>query len=202
MWKVMEKIMVAQLSVIELHDSLHGGLPCRGMGTAIMKAKLNQQLAWVDQEPLYEIYLDLRKVYDALDWGQCLEILAGYGVGPNLLHLQKQFWDDTKMDVVLGAITGSPSEPTEMVCRRDLSPDSCSMFVSIVLLGSGSGKCWGKTPLETDKGRLRATIWLHSLLTMGWSQQDARSGCNHPFKSLLLFLNALDSEQTLKRLRT
>jgi hypothetical protein len=89
--------MVAQLSVIELHDSLHGGLPRRGMGTAIMEAKLNQQLAWVDQEPLYQIYLDLRKAYNALDWGRCLKILAGYGVGPNLLCLQKQFWDNAKM---------------------------------------------------------------------------------------------------------
>ncbi len=54
-----------------------------------MEVKLNQQLAWVDQEPLYQIYLDLRKAYDALDRGRCLEILAGYRVGPNLLRLQK-----------------------------------------------------------------------------------------------------------------
>ena len=52
------------------------------------------QLAWVDQEPLYQIYLDLRKAYHALDRGGCLEILAGYGVGPNLIRLQKKFWDD------------------------------------------------------------------------------------------------------------
>jgi hypothetical protein len=67
-WKVVEKVMVAQLSVIKLHNCLHGGLPCRGMGMAIMEVK-QQQLAWVDQEPLYQIYLDLRKAYDALDWG-------------------------------------------------------------------------------------------------------------------------------------
>jgi hypothetical protein len=40
MWKVVEKIMVAQLSVIKLHDLLHGGLPRRCTGTAIMEAKL------------------------------------------------------------------------------------------------------------------------------------------------------------------
>ena len=56
-----------------------------------MEAKLQQQLVWAEQEPLYQIYQDLRKAYDALDWGGCLEILAGYGVGPNLLHLQEQF---------------------------------------------------------------------------------------------------------------
>jgi hypothetical protein len=61
--------MVAKFSVIKLHDCLHSGLPCRGMGTVIMEVKLQQQLAWVNQEPLYQIYLDLRKAYDALDQG-------------------------------------------------------------------------------------------------------------------------------------
>jgi hypothetical protein len=41
MWKVVEKIMVDQLSVIELHNCLHGGLLRRGMGTAIMEVELN-----------------------------------------------------------------------------------------------------------------------------------------------------------------
>jgi hypothetical protein len=88
-WKVVEKVMVARLSIIKLHDCLHGA--CRGTRMAIMEAKPQQQLAWVEQEPLYQIYLDLRKAYDALDQGCCLEILAGYGVGPNLLCLQKKF---------------------------------------------------------------------------------------------------------------
>jgi hypothetical protein len=84
-----EKIMVARMSCLELHDCLHGGLPRRGTGTAIVEVKLNQQLAWVDQATLYQIYLDLKKAYNALKQMQCLEILAGYGVGPNLLCLQK-----------------------------------------------------------------------------------------------------------------
>ncbi len=36
-WKVVEKVMVARFSVIKLHDCLHGGLPKRGTGTAIME---------------------------------------------------------------------------------------------------------------------------------------------------------------------
>ncbi len=109
-WKAVEKVMVAQLSVIKFHDCLHGGLPRRGTGTAIMEVNLQQQLAWVDQEPLYQIYLDLRKAYDALDWGRCLKILAGYGVGPNLLRLQKNFWDDAKMVCRMGGNNGLPFE--------------------------------------------------------------------------------------------
>ncbi len=90
-------VVVAQLSVIKLHDCPHGGLSRRGMGTAIMEVKLNQQLAWVEQEPLYQIYMDLKMAYDALKQMRCLKILVGYGVGPKLLRLQKQFWDNAKM---------------------------------------------------------------------------------------------------------
>ncbi len=108
MWKVVEKIMVAGLSVIKLHSCLHGGLPRWDTGTAIMEVKLNQQLAWVKQEPLYQIYLDLKKAYDTLDQTRCLAILAGYGVGPNLLRLQKQFWDNAKMVCCAGGNFGEP----------------------------------------------------------------------------------------------
>jgi hypothetical protein len=48
-WKVVEKIMVRQLSSIKFHDCLHGGLPKWGTGTASIEVKLAQQLAWRDQ---------------------------------------------------------------------------------------------------------------------------------------------------------
>ena len=64
----------------------------RGTGMASIEAKLAQQLAWHDQCPLYEIYLDLKKAYDAINRGRMLEILEAYGVGPNLLRLQNLFW--------------------------------------------------------------------------------------------------------------
>jgi hypothetical protein len=60
-WEVVEKIMVAWLASIKFHDGLHGGLPGRGMGTATIEAKLAQSLAWRDQCPLYQIYVDLKK---------------------------------------------------------------------------------------------------------------------------------------------
>jgi hypothetical protein len=108
MWKVVEKIMVAQVSVIQLHDCLQGRLSRRGTGTAIMEVKLNQQLVWVEQELLYQIYLDLKMAYDTLDWMWCLKILAGYGVETKLLHLQKQFWDNAKMVCCAGGNFGEP----------------------------------------------------------------------------------------------
>ena len=58
--------MVGHLATIEFYPCLHGGLAKRGTGTATIEAKLAQQLAWVEQEPLYQVYLDLRKEYDHL----------------------------------------------------------------------------------------------------------------------------------------
>ncbi len=93
---------------LKLHDCLHGGLPRGCTGMAIMEVKLDQQLAWVDQAHLYQMYLDLKKAYDALNQTWCLEILAGYGVGPNLLRLQKQFWGNAKMVCHAGDNFGEP----------------------------------------------------------------------------------------------
>jgi hypothetical protein len=73
-----------------------------------MEVKLHQQLAWVDQVPLYQIYLDLKKAYDALDQTRYLKILAGYGVGPNLLRLQKKFWSNAKLVCRAGGNFGEP----------------------------------------------------------------------------------------------
>jgi hypothetical protein len=80
-WKVVEKITVAQLALIKFHDGLHGGLPGRGMGTATIEARLAQSLAWRNQCLLYQIYVDLKKAYNALDREQTLIILAAYIVG-------------------------------------------------------------------------------------------------------------------------
>ena len=41
---------------------------------------------------LHEIFLDLQKAYNALDWNRCLEILAVYGVGPRALQLLREYW--------------------------------------------------------------------------------------------------------------
>ena len=46
------------------------------------------------QKTLYFILLDLRKAYDTIDRERLLEILEGYGVGPNVLGLLKFYWDN------------------------------------------------------------------------------------------------------------
>ena len=50
------------------------------------------------EEVLYVIFLDLTKAYDALDRSRCLEILEGYGVGPNARRLLTTYWRRLTME--------------------------------------------------------------------------------------------------------
>jgi hypothetical protein len=90
-WKVMESNLVQQLSAIQCHDSLHGGINKKGTGTATIEVKLAQQLAFLDQKPWHQIFLDLHKAYDAMDQEKTLEIFADYGVGPKALCIIQRF---------------------------------------------------------------------------------------------------------------
>ena len=93
-WKVCTSIVNSRLqSSIVLHDVLHGFRQGRGTGTVIMKAKLEQQLAWIFHKPLFQVFLDVSKSYDPLDRRICMEILRKYGLGPRLQQLLQRYWD-------------------------------------------------------------------------------------------------------------
>jgi hypothetical protein len=79
--------MDLRLEAIVLHDSQHGCLALQGKGTGIIEAKLAQQLAHLEQMLFFGIFINLRKAFDAMDRGCCLEILVLHGVGPKMLHL-------------------------------------------------------------------------------------------------------------------
>ena len=68
MWKVVAAILNLRLTAsITFHNFLHGFWAGRGTGTATLEAKLLQQLAALREEVLYVLFLDLHKVYDALE---------------------------------------------------------------------------------------------------------------------------------------
>ena len=93
-WKVIERLIDRRLEVIALHDSLHGCRNGRGTGTAVIEAKLSQQLAHIEQTPFYGVFIDLKKAFDAMDRERCLLLLEGHGAGPNMRRLIRHFWDE------------------------------------------------------------------------------------------------------------
>ena len=72
------------------------------MGTAALEAKLPQQLTAMREAVLFEVFLDLRKACDALDWERALVLLAVYGVGPRTVRLLCTYWDRLNMEAKAG----------------------------------------------------------------------------------------------------
>jgi hypothetical protein len=93
-WKVIECVMDHRLEAIVLHDSLHGCRNRRGTGTAVIEAKLTQQLAHIKQCPFYGVFVDLTKAFDAMDRERCLQLILEYEVGPNMQRLIRHFRDE------------------------------------------------------------------------------------------------------------
>jgi hypothetical protein len=86
-----------RLNAIPLHEALHWCCNGHDTGTAILKAKLAQQLAHLKQESFYGVFLNLKKVFDAKDREKCLLILEGYGMGLNMVCLIRTFWREGTM---------------------------------------------------------------------------------------------------------
>jgi hypothetical protein len=120
-WKLIASIMNQRFqSSIVLHDALHGFRAKRGTGTATIEAKLLQQWARLQQVPLCEIFVDLRKAHDTLDRDRALEILEGYGVGPRSLKLLRQFWAQQKVVAKQSGYYGKPFDATRGVTQGDI----------------------------------------------------------------------------------
>ena len=94
---------------IQFRDILHGfGAGC-GTGTTARKAKIIQYIITMRKVILYEIFLDLQKLYDALYWDMCLEIVAAYGVGTMALQLLQTYWGCITMVYKSKVYYGPPS---------------------------------------------------------------------------------------------
>ncbi len=86
-----------RLDSIQQHDSLHSCQHQRGTRTAILEAKLVQQLSHLGMQPFYGVFLDLRKAFNAMDREQCNIILEGYRAGPRMVGLIRGLCQDAIM---------------------------------------------------------------------------------------------------------
>ena len=53
-----------------------------------------QQLAGIAHETLFKVFLDVRKAYNSLDRGQCMDILREYSMVKNMACLINHHWDN------------------------------------------------------------------------------------------------------------
>ena len=111
--------MDKRLNTIELHESLHGCRNGRGTGTAIIEAKLAQQLAHLEQRPLFGIFLDLKNAFDAMDRERYRLVIEGYRAGPNMRRLIRHFWDNAQMVCRALGNYGMPFKAGQGVIRAD-----------------------------------------------------------------------------------
>jgi len=107
-WKILEQVMDHRLNAIPIHKSLHGCRNGWGTGTAVIEAKLAQQLAHLEQCPFYGVFFDLKKAFDAMDCERCLLVLEGYGAGPNMRRLIRHCWDEAQMVCCASGNYGMP----------------------------------------------------------------------------------------------
>ena len=68
------------------------------------------------------IFLELNKAYNALDRSRCLDILEGYGVGPNARILLKTYWRRLTMVAIAGGYYGKAFKEDRGVTQGDPLP--------------------------------------------------------------------------------
>ena len=143
------------MSAISFHDTLHMFRAGRGTGTAVLDANILQQITDMREEVLFEIFLDLRKDYDALDQEKALNNLAAYEVGPRTFRLLQTYWYQLTMVPKAGGYIGRLFKGYQGVMQgKPLSPPIFNMVVGAVI------RTWLMvvTPSEEGTGGIGLTI--------------------------------------------
>ena len=66
---------------------------------ANLGSKILQNIEGMRKEVLYDIFVYIRNIYDALDWGHTLAILEGCGVGTQVFQILIRYWYQATMVV-------------------------------------------------------------------------------------------------------
>ena len=56
-----------------------------------------QELASMEQDPLFLVFIDLQKAYNTVDRGRLLNNLEGYDAGPHICRILAVFWDQQEV---------------------------------------------------------------------------------------------------------
>ena len=135
MYKLVSSIINRRVvSNIAFHDSIHGSVPQRGTGTAIMEAKLLSQLRMRIDEPLFVVFIDLKKAFYSVDRSRVLRLLRQYGVGPNTIRFLEHTWLNDTMVPRQAGYHGRPFVAERGVRAGDvISPTVFNVLVDAIL---------------------------------------------------------------------
>ena len=90
--KTLTSIINTRLRVaVSLHYYLHGFWQGWGMGKSTLEVKLVHHMAAIFHEHFFQVFLDMKKAYDSLDWSYRIDILRGYGLSANLQRLLRRY---------------------------------------------------------------------------------------------------------------
>ena len=183
---------------IEFDDAIHGFRRGRGTGTAIMEAKLLMQLHCRQNEPLFMIFIDLKKAYDTLDRSAALRVLKGYGVGPNILRILASTWENDTMVPRQSGYFGRSFHAERGVRQGDIiSPLIFNVMVDVVVRHWRhlTGDTLDTTIFYADDGLLAGTD--------AQALQQSLNIITEGFNSLGLKMNASKTEwmETVSRTR-
>ena len=88
LWKVVEALIDTRLRVsLQFHYVLHGFRAGIGMRKDIMEPKLTLELSSVYHEPLFLVFLQLRKAYNTVYRDRLVQKFKGYGAGSCMFGL-------------------------------------------------------------------------------------------------------------------
>ena len=108
-WKVCTTVVNCRLKrSVTLHDALHGFRSGRFTGIATLESKLVHQLEGIAHEPLFQVFLDMRKAYDSLYRGRFMEIIWVCGMGQRTARLISHHWDKRMFILKAKMFLGTP----------------------------------------------------------------------------------------------
>ena len=184
------------MAAIKFDDALHGNMKGRGTGTAIMELKLHQQLRMKKDEPLYMVFLDLKKAYYSLNRERALEILRRYGVGRNILRILSTVWESDTLAPRRAGYFGKSFRPQRGVRAGDtVSPTIFNICVDAVV------RHWRQhfQPTELEEFAL---FYVDDGLLAGPDKERVQEGMNRvaaAFEKLGLEMNASKTKYMVMR---
>ena len=82
---------------VHLHNVLYGFHTWRVTGDVILELNLAKDLARMDHDPLFLVFLDMHKTYDTIYYGCIMMTMEVYGAVPCMCRLLAVLWDQQEV---------------------------------------------------------------------------------------------------------